>query len=342
MAAIMSLALVVGLGPAIARANSPSSDAAVNPIRGTESVSKNGAKLKWRAAPTDSVRPVSYEEGPALVPDRTIATAGTAPIGKSTPSVSPLSDPFGDAAKQVVPLPMMRSGQSAASARQGSSSAPVELLPDFPGQGAVPMRESARELVANPAPSGRTSGPALNLGNAPTGKPPIESGPKGLPNMDQELAAVRQDLKGRCPTPEDLKPIGKITHKIKPEEGEMPPECALQDTEFQPRSWAATTFTWKASCLCHKPAYFEQVQLERYGHSWGPFVQPFVSAAHFFVSVPFVPYKMGVTPPNECLYSLGYYRPGSCSPYMLDPLPLSVRGALFQGAAVTGFVSLLP
>ena len=51
---------------------------------------------------------------------------------------------------------------------------------------------------------------------------------------------------------------------------------------------------------------------------------------------------MGVEPPGECIYTLGYYRPGSCAPYMLDPFPLSVRGALFEGAVATGLVFILP
>jgi hypothetical protein len=108
-------------------------------------------------------------------------------------------------------------------------------------------------------------------------------------------------------------------------------------TEFRGRNWARTNFAWKASGLCHKPLYFEDVQLERYGHSWNPVLQPFMSAGHFFASVALLPYHMGINPPNECVYALGYYRPGSCAPYMIEPFPLSLRGAAFEAAAVTGF-----
>jgi hypothetical protein len=102
------------------------------------------------------------------------------------------------------------------------------------------------------------------------------------------------------------------------------------------------TYTWKASGLCHKPLYFEEVALERYGHSAGPYLQPVASAAHFFLIVPALPYFMGVYPPNECIYTLGYYRPGSCAPYILDPFPLSVRGGLAEAAVWTGMVFLIP
>ena len=51
---------------------------------------------------------------------------------------------------------------------------------------------------------------------------------------------------------------------------------------------------------------------------------------------------MGLEPPNECIYTLGYYRPGDCAPYMIDPLPLSVRGALFEAGAWVGGVAIFP
>jgi hypothetical protein len=120
---------------------------------------------------------------------------------------------------------------------------------------------------------------------------------------------------------------------------DFPCECAIGlRTTFQGRNWKPTTFAWQATGQCHKPLYFEDVQLERYGHTWNPVVQPFMSAAHFFGSVPLLPYKMGLNPPNECMYALGYYRPGNCAPYMIEPLPLSVRAGAFQALGITGFV----
>ena len=139
-----------------------------------------------------------------------------------------------------------------------------------------------------------------------------------------------------------MKSINELTTDIKAEDGEFPPECTLGDKQFEPRMWPATCFTWKASGVCHKPLYFEEVHLERYGHSWGPFLQPVASGAHFFLTVPILPYKMGLNPPEECMYTLGYYRPGNCAPYLLDPLPLSVRAALFQAGAWAGGVAVIP
>jgi len=121
---------------------------------------------------------------------------------------------------------------------------------------------------------------------------------------------------------------------------DFPCECRLEYEPFETRHWACSIFTWKASLMCHKPLYFEDVHLERYGHSWNPLVQPVMSGAHFFTSVAVLPYKMGMNPPNECIYTLGYYRPGNCAPYLIDPIPLSPRGALFEAGALTGAIFL--
>lgn len=122
----------------------------------------------------------------------------------------------------------------------------------------------------------------------------------------------------------------------------VPTECSLGDDKFEYREWLASTMTWKASGLCHKPLYFEDVQLERYGHTAGPLLQPVLSGAHFFGSAVTVPYQMGMSPPTECEYALGYYRPGSCAPWLLPPVPLSVRGALLEAGAITGGVFVIP
>lgn len=121
----------------------------------------------------------------------------------------------------------------------------------------------------------------------------------------------------------------------------VPAECALGDEVHPGRDFIPATMTWTASALCHKPLYFEETQLERYGHTAGIF-QPALSGAHFFINIAILPYHMGINPPNECQYALGYYRPGSCAPWMVPPIPLSVRGAATQAAAVGIIYPLIP
>jgi hypothetical protein len=99
---------------------------------------------------------------------------------------------------------------------------------------------------------------------------------------------------------------------------------------------------WTASGLCHKPLYFEQRNLERYGHATGPLTQPILSAAHFFSTLPVLPYRMGLRPPNECVYALGHYRPGNCAPYLVPAVPFTARAGLSQAGAVVGAAYVLP
>jgi hypothetical protein len=122
----------------------------------------------------------------------------------------------------------------------------------------------------------------------------------------------------------------------------LPVTCSLGDQTLAARSFEPTTVAWKASGLCHKPLYFEEIQLERSGHEWGPAIQPVLSTAHFFTNVAFLPYKMAINPMNECQYALGHYRPGSCAPWSIEPIPLSLKGLAAQSAAIGGAVTILP
>lgn len=120
----------------------------------------------------------------------------------------------------------------------------------------------------------------------------------------------------------------------------IPAQCTVGYKRFEGRHWVPQSYTWKASGLCHKPLYFENRQLERYGHSAGPFLQPVDSAVHFFVSLVTVPYQSAIHPFNECQYSLGYYRPGNCAPWLKDPIPFSLSGMTRQALVVVGLASI--
>lgn len=124
----------------------------------------------------------------------------------------------------------------------------------------------------------------------------------------------------------------------------LPGECQSHNAGYLPskRDWMPSTFSWTASALCHKPLYFEEVQLERYGHTAGPFKQPVLSGAHFFFNIAVLPYKMAINPPMECQYPLGYYRPGDCAPWHIPPIPFSLRGAAAETGAWVGGIFLIP
>jgi hypothetical protein len=170
----------------------------------------------------------------------------------------------------------------------------------------------------------------------------VQSGTVPAPTPNDTLVSGTSVRGIVCPDNAGFKSIKDISFDIRPMPGELPKECPLVTTPYNGRHFAPTCYQWKASGVCTKAAYFEDVQLERYGHSVCPFLQPVISGTKFFLTVPLLPYKMGITPPNECVYTLGHYRAGSCSPYMLDPFPISVRAVLFEAAAVGGAVALIP
>ncbi len=75
---------------------------------------------------------------------------------------------------------------------------------------------------------------------------------------------------------------------------DFPFECAMESGGYDGRHFPESTFEWKASALCHKPLYFEEENLERYGHEFGPHFQHIASGAHFFGHLALLPYKMGL------------------------------------------------
>lgn len=106
------------------------------------------------------------------------------------------------------------------------------------------------------------------------------------------------------------------------------------------RDWYPTVAMWEAPSFYHRPLYFEEVNLERYGHRH-THLQPVASTAHFFANTLALPYKIGVNHPCERIYTLGHYRPGDCNPHARHGLPWSWRGAAYTGAVYTG-VAFIP
>ena len=144
-----------------------------------------------------------------------------------------------------------------------------------------------------------------------------------------------------------LRKISELTATLPPPSPHDPPDRGAEMASINPRplvrdQWPMTDFRWKASALVHRPLYFEDIGAERYGHTLSPCLQPLASATRFYASVFILPYKMGIERPCECVYSLGYYRPGSCAPHIIYRPLWSPRGAAYQTAAVTGLSFAVP
>jgi len=117
----------------------------------------------------------------------------------------------------------------------------------------------------------------------------------------------------------------------------------FETTELDHRATSAISyFYWNAPEIWYHPLYFDDVQLERYGQTPCPRLQPFLSAAHFFGTVPILPYKMGIDPPCGYVTNLGYYRPGSPTPCIGRRLPLEADAAFYETSTALGLIFLLP
>jgi hypothetical protein len=123
------------------------------------------------------------------------------------------------------------------------------------------------------------------------------------------------------------KPIGVLGVNISLPQGALPKSESqeiVSNIPFagnMPRPWPSLVYHWEAAATWHQPLYFEEVNAERYGYQCNWVAQPFVSTAHFFGTLPALPYLMTVNCPRECVYTLGHYRPGSCPPWRRHCIP---------------------
>lgn len=107
------------------------------------------------------------------------------------------------------------------------------------------------------------------------------------------------------------------------------------------RDWYPMVAMWEAPAFYHRPLYFEEVNLERYGHTH-KHLQPIYSAAHFFGNTLALPYKMGAYHPCERIYTLGHYRPGDCNPHDIHTTPFTWKGVVYTGAVYSGIGAAFP
>ncbi len=341
MLLLVAIGLSFGVDRAVARSSSagrPEQKLQWLPYRPSK------PRVARRKAKVDhSVRIVSAtDEEPSATAEQVAAQSGT----------NPFNDPFGDGGgrKRSASRSTYPTLAQQAIARKQAPAEPIPMEPNIDPPDVLPPDV---ELPAVESPD--VESPDVESTIEPTFE---DNGyelddDEGYDLPSDQLARAEPD----CPSPLDeeyFTPIGELTTDVSirtdgdrdPADVILPQPCSLPektyDPNLRPSTWASTSFAWKASGLCHKPLYFEDVHLERYGHSWGPYLQPVISGAHFFLTVPILPYKMGLNPPSECLYTLGYYRPGSCAPYLLDPIPLSIRAAFAQGGVSTGMAFLIP
>ena len=252
-----------------------------------------------------------------------------------------------DAAQEAIDLELLRREvEAGAAAEMEEPAAEPEAEADASVDEPAGTEESLEDELAVPGLDEESSESMRELEEEL--KAQVELTPEQQEERRRQLEEARRANEERCNElyeavrADSIKSISLDIRVLGNPGEDFPFECTGANPQFIPRSWAQVTYQWKASAMCHKPLYFEQVQLERYGHSWGPCLQPIMSGAHFFATIPILPYKIGLQTPNECVYTLGHYRPGSCAPYMISPPGFTWRAAAFQAGAVTGAAVVVP
>lgn len=130
---------------------------------------------------------------------------------------------------------------------------------------------------------------------------------------------------------------------IKP--ANLPPnffDNEMDKGEYADRVVPRTVLQWEPTNLWYHPVYFEDVGLERYGHSHRPLLQPFVSSGRFFGQVATLPYQMALRPASSREFALGYYQPGEWAPKKKYQLPFNEEAVTAEFLWITGLVLLIP
>lgn len=103
-----------------------------------------------------------------------------------------------------------------------------------------------------------------------------------------------------------------------------------------------TVLQWEPTNLWYYPLYFEDVGLERYGHTRKPWVQPFVSTGRFFGQVAMLPYQMTLHSPQAKEFALGHYQPGEWAPKKKYQIPFNEEASTVEFLWITGLILLIP
>ncbi len=242
------------------------------------------------------------------------------------PSRSPGDSILHDAALDRAPVEPRASAKSKTNPRGDRS-----FLSDFGDFPEVKVENKLGQVP--PAPIGEPQTP-----ESETARPIYANGSLKavLPYADYQPDGSDPCL-SQCPRPEDCKDSGEGRGFL-----ECPPIVQLSEAPYEGRLFADALFTWESPDLWYNPLYFEDAALERYGHTYGCVLQPFVSAGKFSAHLLALPYQMSIDPMCSRQYSLGWYRPGECAPKLCYQPPLNADAAAATAGFYTGMFYIFP
>ncbi len=323
-----------------------------------ERLNKRSADARWKEARNQWIPAEQQGVEKQLRNQLPVITPSTASPLKETELESPELDTTLLDEKSVfdTPAPLFEPLIPNASAELLDESPPVRMsAKPFPTESSSDLASPARSLrVPDPyqAILEKTNEAEASVPNVLPLPEPQEAG----------LFRLAQRGAGLPPAPESdsRKPVLRSISEIQPfhdysspkAEGEEPGFAAGQEKTKPtflslPHSGSLeknappTHYHWMASNLTHDPLYFEDLALERYGHTY-PCMQPLVSVSKFGLQVAGLPYQIALNPVNCEQYALGNYRPGDCPPFLRYRIPFNKTAATTAAGVYTGLIFLLP
>jgi hypothetical protein len=208
--------------------------------------------------------------------------------------------------------------------------AEVRVVPATTSNGANRANATARSTIRRrtqfvaarsqtPAPSVNPNDPMATLGFTPLTQLSVDTALQANPEVSPDLQEPESDagqLFAAFGQRHDFPVLGHIG---------LNPDFFLEPADF-----------------CHQPLYFEQINLERFGTTCTPRLQPVVSGARFFVTVPAMPYLMTVYRPRVCYQDMSPYRPGRPAPWHRELPPIQLNAATVQAALIAGMFFVIP
>ena len=150
----------------------------------------------------------------------------------------------------------------------------------------LPASSTDASAASNPAPPPTPAGATVvrllqpDAPRSPVVQPaPLPAPAETIPAGEGANPSVPAPTYGNA----RLRPIGSLSVDILPSAGQIPREVEPTQTlehEFGPTEFRREplnySYFWTSPAFFHKPLYFEQPNLERYGYDWG-LAQPFIS-----------------------------------------------------------------
>lgn len=112
------------------------------------------------------------------------------------------------------------------------------------------------------------------------------------------------------------KPMSSLTVDIREMSPNAPDDWSNRFTNAYPDTWTSYApspigYAWTAPNIRYQPLYYENVRLERYGQTRGPWREIGDSSVHFASSFFLWPYHARFDHVRSCDHPLGFCRPGN-------------------------------